>query len=363
MTSRRPWVLGVLAPVAFVALACGGGGDPSSIPIATLTSVPTTPPTVESFPTAAPSATPGAIATLPAASSPPASGGTLVPTQPSPRPPTQAPAATATPAPLEPVVFDPPELVQGGSSVVYFNEPATNATVNFGGKQYPMLKDGDRWWAMIGVGAFSSPGLAPVSIAYKATAQAATESIARSIAIVDREFPVEHITLDPQTASLLAPDIVNNEIARRQAVFAGYTAQRLWSGAFVKPAAGPVSGIYGEGRSYNNGPVTDYHKGTDFVGGIGDDVYAAAAGKVVLVAELQVRGNSIVIDHGAGVMTAYHHLSEFRVSEGQMVTPGQLIAKMGSTGLVTGPHLHWEVIVRGVEVDGRLWLTGAEIGP
>ncbi len=341
-------------------MACGGGGDPPSIPIATLTSVPTTPPTVESFPTTTLSSTPGVIATLPAASRPPASGATLVPVT---RPPTQAPAPTTTPAPLEPVVFDPPELVQGGHSVVYFNEPATAATVSFGGKQYPMLKDGDRWWAIIGVGAFSSPGLAPVSIAYKATAQAVTESIARSIAIVDREFPVEYITLDPQTASLLAPDIVNKEIARRAAVFAGYTAQRLWSGAFTKPAAGPVSGIYGEGRSYNNGPVTDYHKGTDFVGGIGDDVYAAAAGRVVFVAELQVRGNTVVVDHGAGVMTAYHHLSEFLVSEGQAVTPGQLIARIGSTGLVTGPHLHWEVIVRGVEVDGRLWLTGEDIGP
>ncbi|HEX5139972.1 MAG TPA: M23 family metallopeptidase, partial [Dehalococcoidia bacterium] len=55
--------------------------------------------------------------------------------------------------------------------------------------------------------------------------------------------------------------------------------------------------------------------------------------------------------------------SEFDVKEGDMVTPGQLIGKIGSTGLVTGPHLHWEVIVRGIEVDGRLWLNGAEVGP
>ena len=90
---------------------------------------------------------------------------------------------------------------------------------------------------------------------------------------------------------------------------------------------------------------------------------AAAAGKVVFVAELQVRGNTIIIDHGAGVMTAYNHLSEFGVAEGQVVAPGQIIGKMGSTGLVTGPHLHWEVIVRGIEVDGELWLTGRAIGP
>jgi murein DD-endopeptidase MepM/ murein hydrolase activator NlpD len=76
-----------------------------------------------------------------------------------------------------------------------------------------------------------------------------------------------------------------------------------------------------------------------------------------------VRGNTIILDHGAGVMSAYNHLSEFAVTEGQAVMPGQIIGKMGSTGLVTGPHLHWEVIVRGVEVDAELWLTGREIGP
>ena len=70
-----------------------------------------------------------------------------------------------------------------------------------------------------------------------------------------------------------------------------------------------------------------------------------------------------MLDHGAGVFTGYNHLSEIDVNLGDTVTAGQQIGLIGSTGLVTGPHLHWEVIVRGIEVDGQLWLDGTTIGP
>jgi murein DD-endopeptidase MepM/ murein hydrolase activator NlpD len=92
-------------------------------------------------------------------------------------------------------------------------------------------------------------------------------------------------------------------------------------------------------------------------------VFAAAAGRVVFTGELKVRGNAIMVDHGAGLFTAYHHLSAISVADGDFVTPGQQIGAIGSTGLATGAHLHWEVIVRGVEVDGQLWLEGTEVGP
>jgi murein DD-endopeptidase MepM/ murein hydrolase activator NlpD len=247
--------------------------------------------------------------------------------------------------------------------VAYLDETAINATLSFGGRQYPMVQSGNRWWTIIGVGAFAQPGLAPVTIAYTPAAGAAVRSITQSIAITDRDFPVSYITLEPGTASLLAPDIVNNEIAQRASIFSGYTTQKLWNGPFRRPADGPLSDGYGEGRSYNGSPVTDYHKGTDFIGGIGDPVYAVAAGRVVFTGELRVRGNAIIIDHGIGVFSAYHHLSAINVATGAVVAPGQRIGNIGSTGLVTGPHLHWELVIRGVEVDGDYWLSGVNVGP
>jgi murein DD-endopeptidase MepM/ murein hydrolase activator NlpD len=187
-------------------------------------------------------------------------------------------------------------------------------------------------------------------------------SLVASISVIDKDYPVENIDLDPQTSTLLAADVVQAELAKRASIYAGYTAQKLWSGPFVRPHGGPLSSTYGEGRSYNRGPVTDYHRGTDFVGDPGSPIVATAAGRVAFTGELKVRGNSVIVDHGAGIFTAYHHLSRIDVTDGQAVTKGQPLGGLGSTGLVTGPHLHWEVVVRGVEVDGQLWLNGQEYG-
>ena len=288
--------------------------------------------------------------------------------QPSPQPPQPAatPAPSATPQPSAAqagaVQFKPAQIVQGGVAVVYLTEPATSATARFGGLIYPMLQDGNRWWAVVGVGALATPGAAPVTISYTSPAGSALTASA-SVTIVDRDFPVERIDLSPQTSALLAPDIITAELNQRAAIHGAFTAQRLWTGPFVRPNAAAIGDIYGIGRSYNGAPVTDYHRGVDFVGQTGSPVVAAAAGRVAFAAELKVRGGSVYIDHGAGVFTGYHHFSRIDVAQGQMVTPGQQIGLVGDTGLVTGPHLHWEVLVRSVEVDGELWLKGTEIGP
>ncbi|MGE0056416.1 MAG: M23 family metallopeptidase [Dehalococcoidia bacterium] len=276
---------------------------------------------------------------------------------------TPVPAAN-TPVPATgSIEFKPATLVQGGTTVVYLNESASSATLRFQDKQYPMLHDGKRFWAMVGVNAFTPAGVMAASITYTPSGRQDSVTVAASITVQKRDFPVEDIELDDDTAALLDPSIVNAEVAQRAAIYSGFTAQRLWSGPFLVPGQGTITSIYGEGRSYNGGPVTDFHKGTDFSGNTGDPVSAAAAGRVAFAGPLKVRGNSVIIDHGAGVFTAYHHLSAIEVKEGQIVKAGDKIGQLGSTGLVTGPHLHWEVIVRGVEVDGRLWLQGLEIGP
>lgn len=246
---------------------------------------------------------------------------------------------------------------------VYLNEAATSATARFGEKQYPMLHDGTRWWTIIGIGALAQPGLAPVTVTYTPAGRTAPVSVVQSIPIVKRDFLVEKIYLDAQTAALLAPDIIQAELAQRAAIYSGFTTQRLWSGPFLPPSRAPIGDVYGTGRSYNDAPVIDYHRGADFTARTGDPVTAAATGRVAFAGSLKVRGGSVILDHGAGVFTAYHHLSQIDVTQGQLVTAGERLGATGSTGLVTGPHLHWEVVVRGVEVDGELWLKGTEIAP
>jgi murein DD-endopeptidase MepM/ murein hydrolase activator NlpD len=274
-------------------------------------------------------------------------------------PPANTPASSATGS----IEFKPASLVQGGTAVVYLNDSASSATLRFNNKQYPMLHDGKRWWAIVGVGAFTPAGVLAASITYTPAGKQNSVTAAASISVMKRDFPTENIDLDDALSGLTDKELVAAETAQRQAIYSGFTAQRLWSGPFLPPSQGTISSIYGESRSYNGGPIVDFHRGTDFTGNTGDPVTASAGGKVAFAGTLKIRGNTVIIDHGAGVFTAYLHLSRMDVKEGVIVKAGDKIGEVGATGLVTGPHLQWEVIVRGVEVDGRLWLQGTEIGP
>jgi murein DD-endopeptidase MepM/ murein hydrolase activator NlpD len=126
----------------------------------------------------------------------------------------------------------------------------------------------------------------------------------------------------------------------------------------VEPVfAGCYSSRFGSRRSYNGGEYIYFHSGLDFCGQVGDPIYAAASGTVVFTGALTVRGEATMIDHGWGVYTAYMHQSEILVNVGDRVEKGELIGKVGNTGRVEGPHLHFEVIVGGVQADPLEWLN------
>lgn len=113
---------------------------------------------------------------------------------------------------------------------------------------------------------------------------------------------------------------------------------------------------YGGVRSYNGGPFTIFHTGVDFGGTLGTPILAAAGGTVVFSDTLALRGDTVIIDHGLGVFSAYNHLSGVAVNVGDRVEAGQLVARGGNTGLSTGPHLHWELRIMDVPVNGMQWI-------
>lgn len=123
-----------------------------------------------------------------------------------------------------------------------------------------------------------------------------------------------------------------------------------WTGTFIKPAEGPITS--GFGSRYH--PILHrqrMHTGIDIGAGHGSAIHAAGAGEVVMAGYRNGYGNCVVIDHGGGVTTLYGHCSSLNVSVGQVVRQGDLIARVGSTGLATGPHLHFEVRHNGTPVD------------
>lgn len=114
----------------------------------------------------------------------------------------------------------------------------------------------------------------------------------------------------------------------------------MWTTSFLRPRTSAITSEFGSGRVFN-GKVTSRHLGVDFRGAVGEPVRAANRGVVALAENFFLAGNVVYIDHGAGLVTAYFHLSKTLVSVGDTVARGQVIGLVGATGRVTGPHLHW----------------------
>lgn len=167
-------------------------------------------------------------------------------------------------------------------------------------------------------------------------------------------------------ASVPVPAAPVGELRRQEAQAADDTARRSAPtaasrsaparGGFVRPARGVVTSLFGEKRGSTR------HPGIDFDGGTGDPVVAAAAGTVSMAGPAPAGyagyGTIVVLDHGGGVQTLYAHLSKTRVSPGVAVLAGEDIGAIGTTGVVTGSHLHFEVRQGGVPVNPRPWLPG-----
>lgn len=145
--------------------------------------------------------------------------------------------------------------------------------------------------------------------------------------------------------------MIEAQIRRLSATAKGQLRQlKPWGGSFISPVNGPLSSGFGM-RFHPILKVWKMHTGLDFSAPQGTPIRAAAGGEVIISERLRGYGKTVIVDHGGGIQTLYGHCSEILVAVGQTVKQGQVIARVGSTGLSTGPHLHWEKRVRGVPVN------------
>jgi len=168
-------------------------------------------------------------------------------------------------------------------------------------------------------------------------------------------YGTQFITLPEDRLPLLTPAVEDNELSILQGVTGRYTPERQFNGPFGLPAAAAMNSAFGATRSYNGGIAQSIHTGADFAAAPGAAVFAAAPGRVALADTFNIRGISVIIDHGWGVYTNYSHMAERYVELGQVVNAGDVIGVVGSTGRSTGAHLHWELWVNGIPVDPLQW--------
>jgi hypothetical protein len=160
------------------------------------------------------------------------------------------------------------------------------------------------------------------------------------LTVESRGFPEQKLKASPSQTSLLASDKLAEDRAKINAARANPSPWPLWEGPFVQPVQGRVTTEFGVFRTIN-GVITGRHSGIDWAAPEGTPVVAAAGGRVTFTGSLWVSGDTVILDHGLGLFSAYNHLSRIAVREGQVVAAGEVVGEVGMTGFSTGNHLHF----------------------
>lgn len=212
-------------------------------------------------------------------------------------------------------------------------------------------------FALLPVPALLAPTPYPVVITYTTSSGVAVDRT-WMVDVVEGTYATQDIVLPDDKGGLLDPEIQQAEEEKVYAVWSQLSPTLHWSDTFIWPvdAEYPTTSPYGTRRSYNSGPVASYHAGQDFGAPEGAIVFAPASGTVALAEPLNVRGNAVILDHGRGIFTGYWHLSEIMVSPGQQVQAGDVLGLVGTTGLSTGAHLHWELRIYTIAVNPMQFL-------
>lgn len=220
--------------------------------------------------------------------------------------------------------------------------------VEYLGKPVLTFTDGGRRKAAVGLPLDLEPGPASVTVN-----GAPVDIVVEPHAYREQRLTVKnqsHVTPDPEQLKRIAHEreIIDAAIGNfRDTDVDGITLRA--------PVDGPRSSSFGLRRFFNDQPRSP-HKGMDIAAGEGTPIVAPRGGIVTAVGDYFFNGNTVIVDHGQGLVTLYCHLSRIDVAEGDAVTTGDLLGAVGSTGRVTGPHLHFGVYLNGTAVDPAILL-------
>lgn len=204
--------------------------------------------------------------------------------------------------------------------------------------------------AVVGIPYLAQPGESVISLTVQVKSK--THSMELPFQIEEGKYASEVLRVDPSKVKppKKAWKRIAREIKEVKKIYDKVTPKKYWQKAFALPVESAVTSPFGTKRVYN-GEMRSFHRGLDLRAPTGTPIRAPAAGVVVMSKSLYFTGNTVLLDHGYGVITLYAHMSKLSVRRGQKVKAGAQLGLSGATGRVNGPHLHWGAIINKVKVD------------
>ncbi|NNG14088.1 MAG: M23 family metallopeptidase [Gammaproteobacteria bacterium] len=244
--------------------------------------------------------------------------------------------------------------VPGGVAVIKLDTNTEQApTVHYAKNRVMVIREDDHWYAVVGIPLTAKQGKHHLSVK-----EQLPPPYKVGFAVKSKKYATQHLTIKNKRKVNPSAEDLKRIRAEKKIILAAlkqWTQQDSVETSFMKPVEGPFSSPFGLRRFFNK-QARNPHSGLDIAAAEGIAINNPSSGLVINTGDYFFNGNTVLIDHGQGLVTMYCHMSRIDVRPGQEVKRGEIIGAVGKTGRVTGAHLHWGVSLNNTRVDPMLFL-------